>query len=66
MKNFIKIMIIISVIMLFFNISKVDTQDLLNDKSVIALIGIIASLSAIVVLIILIISRKIQNKIKKN
>lgn len=52
--------------MLFFNISKVDTQDLLNDKSVIALIGIIASLSAIVILIILIISRKIQNKIKKN
>ncbi len=59
-------MIFISVIMLFFNISKVDTQDLLNDKSVIALIGIIASLSAIVILIILIISRKIQNKIKKN
>ena len=59
-------MILISVIMLFFNISKVDTQDLLNDKSVIALIGIIASLSAIVILIILIISRKIQNKIKKN
>ncbi|MFL2599239.1 MAG: hypothetical protein ACJ0P1_01575 [Flavobacteriaceae bacterium] len=66
MKTFIKIMILISVIMLFFNISKVDTQDLLNDKSVIALIGIIASLSAIVILIILIISRKIQNKIKKN
>jgi|TARA_X000000368_G_scaffold136939_1_gene107602 hypothetical protein len=66
MKTFIKIMIFISVIMLFFNISKVDTQDLLNDKSVIALIGIIASLSAIVILIILIISRKIQNKIKKN
>mgnify|MGYP001387823798 FL=1 len=66
MKTFIKIMIFISVIMLFFNISKVDTQDLLNDKSVIALIGIIASLSAIVILIILIISRKIQNKIKKS
>ena len=66
MKTFIKIMIFISVIMLFFNISKVDTQDLLNDKSVIALIGIIASLSAIVILLILIISRKIQNKIKKN
>ena len=66
MKTFIKIMIFISVIMLFFNISKVDTQDLLDDKSVIALIGIIASLSAIVILIILIISRKIQNKIKKN
>jgi len=66
MKTFIKIMIFISVIMLFFNISKVDTQDLLNDKSVIALIGIIASLSAIVILIILIISRKIHNKIKKN
>ena len=66
MKTFIKIMIFISVIMLFFNISKVDTQDLLNDKSIIALIGIIASLSAIVILIILIISRKIQNKIKKN
>ena len=66
MKTFIKIMIFISVIILFFNISKVDTQDLLNDKSVIALIGIIASLSAIVILIVLIISRKIQNKIKKN
>ena len=66
MKTFIKIMIFISVIMLFFNISKVDTQDLLNDKSVIALIGIIASLSAIVILIILIISRKIHDKIKKN
>jgi|TARA_Y100000992_G_scaffold99317_1_gene64317 hypothetical protein len=66
MKIFIKIMITISALMLVFNISKIDTQDLLNDKSMIALIGIIASLSAIVILIILIISRKIHDKIKKN
>ena len=66
MKIFIKIMIAISTLMLVFNISKIDTQDLLNDKSMIALIGIIASLSAIVILIILIISRKIHDKIKKN
>ncbi len=59
-------MITISALMLVFNISKIDTQDLLNDKSMIALIGIIASLSAIVILIILIISRKIHDKIKKN
>ena len=59
-------MIAISTLMLVFNISKIDTQDLLNDKSMIALIGIIASLSAIVILIILIISRKIHDKIKKN
>ena len=66
MKIFIKIMITISALMLVFNISKIDTQDLLNDKSMIALIGIIASLYAIVILIILIISRKIHDKIKKN
>ena len=63
MRNY--ILLIIAVILLGFNIYNLDFQNLLSEDGKVAIIGVLGCLVAIVLLLILIISSKIKNKLEK-
>lgn len=65
MKIFTYILIIISTLLIIFNITKLDFKNINNDESMIALIGIIASICAILILLIFKKSQMIAKKLKK-
>lgn len=58
------ILLIVAIGLIAYNITLIDFQDPLHGDSIIAVIGILASLCAIVLLLIFITSRKIEKKIK--
>lgn len=60
------ILIILAVALIAYNVTLVNFENMLEGDSVIALIGIAASLCAIVLLLIFMASKKIQNKINEN
>ena len=62
MKNY--IFIILAIVLLVFNITKLDFENIYSNDSKIALIGVLACSCAIILLVILLISKKIKNKIK--
>ncbi len=64
MKVFIYILILITVGLLAFNIYKLDFENLLSKDGTVALIGVIACLCAILLIGILLISKKIAEKAK--
>lgn len=65
MKIFTIILIIISVGLIGFNISIIDfNKPLLQGKSFVAIVGIIASLCALFIVIIFKMSKKIEEKMK--
>ena len=64
MKIFIYILIILSIAVIIYNSTLLDFENLLFGDSAIALIGILAATCVIVLLSILLISRKISNKSK--
>ncbi len=57
------ILIILALALIVYNATLVDYEQPLEGKSVIALIGIVAALCAIVLLLIFLTSKKIQKKI---
>jgi len=62
MRNY--IFIILATVLLAFNISKLNFENIYSDDSKIALIGILACSCAIILLVILHLSKKIKDKIK--
>ena len=65
MKILIKILIFLSIIMILFNAFQVNWESPMEGQSSVAVIGIMASLCALLLLIILMISMKISNKLKR-
>ncbi|MGF1558894.1 MAG: hypothetical protein ACFCUL_07380 [Flavobacteriaceae bacterium] len=65
-KSFTIILLVLAIALIAYNATLVDFQNPLEGNSVIALIGIIASLCAIALLLIFITSRKIKDKIDQN
>lgn len=64
MKIFTFIIFAVAFIMIAVNIYMLDFSDLFSGDSLIALIGIVAALCAIILMIILHLSKKINNKVK--
>lgn len=60
MKNFLRIMLVVAFSMLVFNLTMIDWNTPTQGDSLIALIGILASASAFVLVWILILSLKIS------
>tara|TARA_R110000868_G_scaffold296867_1_gene557249 strand:+ start:73 stop:276 length:204 start_codon:yes stop_codon:yes gene_type:complete len=58
-------LILIAVALIGYNSTMLNFDNLLQGDSTIALIGIVASLCAIVVLVIFLMSKKIQKKVKE-
>jgi hypothetical protein len=65
-KTFIIILIVLAVALIAYNVTLVNFENLFEGNSIIALIGIAASLCAIVLLLIFITSKKIQKKVNKD
>ncbi|MGB5668224.1 MAG: hypothetical protein WBM53_15420 [Maribacter sp.] len=65
-KSFTIILIVLAIALIAYNVTLVDYSNPLEGNSIIALIGIIASLCAIILLMIFIISKKIQKKIDED
>jgi hypothetical protein len=64
MKIFTSILVVIALALVVFNITLLDFEHLFEGNSVIALIGIAASLCAILILLIFRMSKMIQEKTK--
>lgn len=60
------ILIVLAVALISYNVTLVNFESPLEGNSTIALIGIVASLCAIVLLLIFITSKKIQDKANKD
>ena len=60
------ILIVLAVLLIAYNVTLVNFQNLFEGDSAIALIGIIASLCAIVLLLIYLTSRKIKDKMNQD
>lgn len=65
MKVFIYILIALAVAVVGFNITKIDSSHLLEGDSFVAMICILAGLCTILMLGILLISKKIAEKVRK-
>lgn len=65
MKVALPIFMILALGMCIFNLSQMDWSNPLGGNSSIALIGAMASASAFLLILILIISKKVQKKLKK-
>ncbi|WP_046755981.1 hypothetical protein [Kordia jejudonensis] len=66
MKLFTYIFIAIATLLCIYNATKLDFSNLLQGDSLVALISIVASLCAILILLIFMTSKKIEDKVKKN
>lgn len=60
------ILIVLAIALVAYNVTLVDFENPVEGDSTIALIGIVASLSAIILLLIYRTSKKIQKKIDKD
>ncbi|MEL6917041.1 MAG: hypothetical protein AAFO99_04850 [Bacteroidota bacterium] len=60
------VLIILAIGLIAYNVTLVDFENPFEGNSTIALIGIVASLCAIVLLLIFITSKKIQKKVDKD
>jgi len=63
-KTFTIILIVLAVMLITYNVTLIDFEDPIKGNSIVALIGIVASLCAILLLIIYLTSKKIQKKIE--
>ncbi len=59
------VLIILALALIAYNVTIIDFSDPFGEDSIIAVIGVVASLCAIVLLLILLTSRNIQKKIEK-
>ena len=62
MKIFTYILITLATLLCIYNATKLDFSNLLQGDSLVALISIVASLCTVLILLIFMISKKIQNK----
>lgn len=65
-KTLVAILLILAVALIAYNTTIVNFQNPLEGNSIIAIIGIVAALCAIVILLIYITSKKIQKKIEED
>ncbi|MEM8999019.1 MAG: hypothetical protein AAGB24_02050 [Bacteroidota bacterium] len=63
-KTLLTILILVAIALIVYNVTMVDFQDPFSGDSLVALIGIMAPLCAIVLLLIYATSKKIEQKIK--
>lgn len=66
MKIFTYVLIVIATLLCIYNATKLDFENLLQGDSLVALISIVASLCAVLILLIFMTSRKIQDKVNNN
>ncbi len=59
------VLIIVALLLIAYNVTLVDFENPFQGNSTIALIGIVASLCAIILLLIFLTSKKIKNKVDK-
>jgi len=64
-KTFSIVLIILALALVAYNVTLVDFENPLQGDSTIALIGIVASLCAVILLLIFMTSKKIEKKLKK-
>ncbi len=64
-KTFAIVLIILALALIAYNVTLVDFENPIQGDSTIALIGILASLCAIVLMLIFMTSKKIDKKLKK-
>ena len=64
-RTFAIVIIIIASGLIAYNVTMVDFENPLKGDSTVALIGIVASLCAIILMLIFMTSKKIDNKLKK-
>ncbi|NER09778.1 hypothetical protein SAMN06265375_101703 [Muriicola jejuensis] len=57
------VLILLALALIAYNVTIIDFNEPLGEQSIIAVIGVVAGLCAIVLLLILLTSRKIQKKI---
>jgi len=60
------ILIVLALALIVYNVTLVDFENPLEGNSIVAIIGILAALCAIVLLLIYITSKKIQNKVNED
>ncbi|MFQ3335706.1 MAG: hypothetical protein ACI94N_001059 [Candidatus Arcticimaribacter sp.] len=65
MKIFIKVLMILALLMAVFNATKIDYDAPLQGDSSVAVIGVLASTCAFLLLFILLLSKKIAEKVNK-
>lgn len=65
MKILFTLFLILSIALCLFNILEINWDNLLEEKSIIAIIGVMASAISIMLLLILMISKRIHEKLKK-
>jgi hypothetical protein len=65
MKIFIKVLMILALLMAVFNATKIDYDAPLQGDSSVAVIGVLASTCALLLLFILLLSKKIAEKVNK-
>lgn len=58
------ILIILALALIAYNITVIDFNDPMGEQSIIAVIGVVAALCAIVLLLILMASKKISDKVE--
>ncbi|GGD48774.1 hypothetical protein [Muriicola marianensis] len=63
-KKFSIVLIILALALIAYNVTVIDFNDPLGEDSIIAVIGVVAALCAIMLLLILLASQKIQDKLK--
>jgi len=66
MKTFTYIIFALAVLLIGVNAAMLDFNNLFEGKSLIAIIGILATMCAVVVLLIFNLSKSIDNKLKKH
>ncbi|HSD07199.1 hypothetical protein [Flavobacterium sp.] len=66
MKIFTNILVLLAVALLIFNITLIDFHNPFKGDSVIAIVGVVASFCAVLILLIFRISKKIVEKINDN
>lgn len=65
MKIFTYILFILAIILIVFNVTQLNFEDLFAQDSVIAMVGIIAAFCAIIILLIFRMSKSIVDKLKE-
>lgn len=65
-KTFTIVLIVLAILLIAYNVTLVDFNNPFEGNSIIALIGILAALCAIVLLLIFMASKKIQKKIDED
>lgn len=66
MKIFTNILVLLAISLLVFNITLIDFQNPFDGNSVVALVGVVASFCAVLILLIFRMSKKIVEKMNDN